>query len=90
MRKSALILMGFALFTAAGMPQEPKTSDAKTPEARTQTADVHYYRLEFVLKELDDAGRVVNSRTYHTSVSTDGKNSSLRIGTKIPVRTNEK
>ncbi len=90
MRKSALILMGFALFTAAAMPQEPKTSDAKTPEARTQTADVHYYRLEFVLKELGDDGRVVNSRTYHTDVSTEREFSSLRTGTKIPIRTNDK
>ncbi len=90
MRKSALILMGFALFTAAAMPQEPKNSDAKTPEARTQTADVHYYRLEFVLKELGDDGRVVNSRSYHTGVSTDGRNSSVRAGTKIPIRVNDK
>ena len=90
MRKSALILMGFALFTVAAMPQEPKTSDAKAPEARTQTADVHYYHLEFVLKELGDDGRVVNSRTYDTSVSSSGKSSSVRAGTKIPIRTNDK
>jgi len=32
----------------------------------------------------------VNSRTYHTSVATDGKNSSVRTGTKIPIRVNDK
>jgi len=90
MRKSALILMGFALFTAAALPQEPKSSDTKAPEARTQAADIHYYRLEFVLKELGDDGRVVNSRTYHTDVSTDGRNSSVRAGTKIPIRVDNK
>ncbi len=74
MRKSALILMGFALFTAAAMPQESKSSDAKAPEARTQAADIHYYRLEFVLKELGEDGRVVNSRTYYTDVATAGRN----------------
>jgi hypothetical protein len=90
MRKSALILMGFALFTAAAMPQEPKSSDAKAPEARTQAADIHYYRLEFVLKELGEDGRVVNSRTYYTDVATAGRSSQVRAGTKIPVRTNDK
>jgi len=87
---SALFLLNLAFFVAPVMPQDAKAQGPTIPEARTQPVDVHYYRLEFVLKELGDDGRVVNSRTYHTRVSTDGKNSSLRIGTKIPVRTNEK
>ena len=101
MRKSALInvafillnvaiLLGIALYAMPAMPQDGKPSEAKASEARTQIADIHYYRLEFVLKELGDDGRVLNSRTYHTSVSTDGRNSSVRTGTKIPIRVNDK
>ena len=84
---SALILLCFSLFAAPATPQ-----DAKSPEAQASAPkpDAHYYHLEFVLKELDDAGRVVNSRTYHTSLSTDGRNSSVRAGTKIPIRVNDK
>jgi hypothetical protein len=95
MRKSALInpmvvLLSLALAAAPVMAQEIKTSEAKAPEARPQQSDTRYYRLEFVLKELGDDGHVVNSRTYHTAVSTDGRNSSVRTGTKIPIRTSDK
>jgi hypothetical protein len=91
MRKSVLspvlIFLSLALFSGKAMPQENKPQPAPAQETRP---DAHYYHLEFVLKELDDAGRVVNSRTYHTSVSTDGRNSSVRAGTKIPIRVNDK
>lgn len=95
MRKSAFIssamfLLNLACFVAPAMPQDAKTQGPTTPEARTQPADARYYRLEFVLKELGDDGRVVNSRSYHTSVSSNGKSSSVRTGTKIPIHTNEK
>jgi hypothetical protein len=92
MRKSvlinfALILLGLVLFAAPATPQ-----DAKTPEAQASAPkpEARYYRLEFVLKELDNDGRVVNSRTYQTSVSTDGRTSYVRAGTKIPIRVNDK
>ena len=84
---SVLILICFSLFTAPATPQDAKSPEAQAPAPKT---DAHYYHLEFVLKELDDAGRVVNSRTYHTSLSTDGRNSSVRAGTKIPIRVNDK
>ncbi len=84
-----LILVSFTLFAGTVRAQEAKASDGKPSETKPQ-ADVHYYRLEFVLKELGDDGRVVNSRNYDTSVASNGKSSSVRAGTKIPVHTNEK
>ena len=84
---SVLFLLGLTLFASPAMPQEGKIQSPSAPEVRPEQ---RYYRIEFILKELNDDGRVVNSRTYNTSVSTDSKNSSLRIGTKIPVRSNEK
>ncbi|MBV8114058.1 MAG: hypothetical protein JO300_04910 [Silvibacterium sp.] len=86
---SLLILVSFSLFAMPLRAQEAKTSESKASETKTQP-DAHYYHLEFVLKELGDDGRVVNSRTYHTSVSTDGRSSLMRTGTKVPVRTNDK
>jgi hypothetical protein len=84
---SVLILLCFSLFAAPATPQ-----DAKSPEAQASTPkdEAHYYRLEFVLKELDGDGRVINSRTYQTSVSTNGRTSYVRAGTKIPIRVNDK
>jgi len=92
MRKSiqigpVFVILTLALFAGKALPQENKPQPAPVQETRP---DAHYYRLEFVLKELGDNGNVVNSRTYHTGVSTDGKFSSLRTGTKIPIRVNEK
>jgi hypothetical protein len=86
---SILILLSFALFAAPVRAQESKASESKPVETRPQ-ADAHYYRLEFVLKELGDDGHVVNSRTYYTDVATVGRSSQVRAGTKIPVRTNDK
>jgi hypothetical protein len=87
--KAVLVLFSVALFAAPVRAQDAKASDSKPPETRPQ-ADIHYYHLEFVLKELGDDGRVINSRTYHTNISTEGKFSSVRTGTKIPIRTSDK
>ncbi len=82
-----LIAFGLVLSAAPAMPQGAKS---QVPSATETGADVRYYHLDFVLKELDESGHVVNSRSYHTGISTDGKFSSVRTGTKIPVRTNDK
>ena len=95
MRKSAitrvvLTLASLTLMAGTVRAQEAKASENKPSETKPQT-EVHYYRLEFVLKELGEDGRVVNSRTYHTDVSTQpGRYSQVRTGTKIPIRTNDK
>jgi hypothetical protein len=94
MRKSVVmnavfVLLSFVVFAAPVRAQENKASESKASEAKVQP-EAHYYRLEFVLKEVGDDGRVVNSRTYHTDVATGGRFSQVRTGTKIPVRTNDK
>lgn len=84
---SLLVLFSFVLLAAPVRAQEAKSPEAQASAPKT---DAHYFYLEFVLKELDGDGRVTNSRTYHTSVSTDGRNSYVRAGTKIPIRVNDK
>jgi hypothetical protein len=89
MRKPVVMNAVFVLLSFVVFAVPVRAQEAKPSEAKTQT-DAHYYRLEFVLKELGDDGRVVNSRTYHTDVATGGRSSQVRVGTKIPVRTNDK
>src|SRR5580698_7417492 len=84
MRKPAILaVMLFALsFLAAPAPAQ---------ETKAQAApEVHSYRLDFVVKELGDDGKVVNSRSYHTGIATNHRSTQVRTGTRIPVRTTEK
>lgn len=56
-------------------------SDAAKPRA-------HFYRLDYVLEELDAAGKPVNSRSFSTIVSTAGTRSgSFTVGSKVPLIT---
>jgi len=61
-------------------------------EAKAEAADVHYYHLEFVVKELGEDGKVVNSRTYRSDISTAPglPPSSVRTGTRIPIHVSSK
>lgn len=57
--------------------------------AMAQSGDaVKFYRLDFVMKEMEQ-GKVVNSRSYSTMVSTDSSQArdrgSIRAGTRIPI-----
>jgi hypothetical protein len=59
--------------------------------AMAQSGDtVKFYRLDFVMKEMEQ-GKVVNSRSYSTLVSTDATQGrdrgSIRAGTRIPIST---
>lgn len=49
---------------------------------------IHYYQLRFDIEEVGDNGRITNSRTYRTTISTDfNEVGSIRTGNKIPVVT---
>jgi hypothetical protein len=50
-----------------------------------QNTDVKFYKLDFVVKEIE-GGKAVNTRTYSTNASSD-KNSAavIRAGNRIPV-----
>jgi hypothetical protein len=62
---------------------------AGTAFAQTETKPVEdppFYRLDFVVKELE-GGKVVNSRAYSMSISNTrgSQNASIRTGSKVPV-----
>jgi hypothetical protein len=65
----AAVLMAGAVVAQTDKPAEPS----------------RYYRLEFVVKELE-VGKTVNTRAYSTTISTDrGALSSIRTGSRVPV-----
>lgn len=69
-----LRFMTLLVLTAAGY--------AQTPEAN------RFYKLDFVVKEVEGA-KVLNSRAYSTTVSTDAKSGgcSIRTGNRVPTPT---
>jgi len=48
----------------------------------------HYYRLNFTLEEMNDAGKVANSRSYFATIVTGrGATQQIRTGSRIPIAT---
>jgi hypothetical protein len=45
-----------------------------------------FYRLDFVVKEVGD-GKVINSRSYSTAISTRSTPAQIRSGSKVPRQT---
>lgn len=76
-----LLLAVFAVPAGLCAQQNASHSSAET-EART--ASVGYYRLSFLVRELDGS-KVINQRAYTMSVTADAKVCRLRSGTRIPV-----
>ena len=55
--------------------------------AQSTAEELKYYRLDFVVKELE-SGKVINARSYSTTVSTGGTGASvIRSGNKVPIST---
>jgi hypothetical protein len=80
----SLLLLAFSCGNKA-LAQEA----AKAPGAeKGSEAAAHYYHLEFVVQELGENGKAVNSRSYTTTTSTDRSDTSvsIRTGSKIPVQ----
>jgi hypothetical protein len=71
------VLPALLLLAGSAAAQDDK------PPAKQETG--HYFRLDFLVKEIND-GRTTNSRVYSTIVSTKrGENDSIRTGSRVPV-----
>lgn len=91
MRKFA-VCISFLFLVAAFVPlvraQAASTSSETAVRSDAAKPPAHYYRLNFVLEELDPAGKPVNSRSFDTAVSTAQLvNSSIVVGTRVPIAT---
>ena len=49
-----------------------------------QNAESKFYRLDFVVKDLE-GGKVVNARAHSMTIETGGKASQIRTGNRVPV-----
>jgi hypothetical protein len=85
MRKFALVVAVLAVAVApaclfAQAAAQSSTQEVKEPE--------HYYKLNFTLEELNDAGKVANSRNYVATIVTGrGGTQEIRTGSRIPIAT---
>ena len=86
-------ILAAALFLAASVgPSVAQTSDssAKKQEAPSTTTvqnDARYFRLDFVVRELDGK-RTISSRNYSTSVVANDRlhrEASIRTGNRVPI-----
>src|SRR5208283_4077807 len=82
MRITKMLLL-IAALSAAGFAQSDEAKKQAPPPEKK------FYRLDLVLKELDE-GKTVNSREYFMIVSTGHENNSLRTGTKLPYGSEDK
>ena len=93
MRKIAISCFLLLILPFAGRAftqDEPPTQVAsKAPETVKQPEPaVHYYHLDFVVQEVGENGKPVNSRTYSCTVSTSRtERDSVRIGSRVPIAT---
>ncbi|MDE3150300.1 MAG: hypothetical protein KGL37_12595 [Acidobacteriota bacterium] len=88
MRKITIVcclLLLIPAFAHRAIAQDTAKAAAAAP---APAQPVHYYHLDFVVQELDAAGKPVNSRTYSTTVVTDSKyqnRTSIRTDARVPV-----
>ncbi|HET7183051.1 MAG TPA: hypothetical protein VFI82_00090 [Terriglobales bacterium] len=73
----AVVMLG----VAAARAQEKE--DAKKPAA-TESKPLHFYRLDFTFRELQDK-KTVNARNYTMLLADNGVMSILKSGARIPV-----
>lgn len=84
MLKTALGVLVTVITVSPCLAQIATTEPAKPAST---TAKRQFYRLDFVLKEVEGT-RVVNSRAYVMIVSNEQRLGSIRTGTRIPANNN--
>lgn len=72
---------------AKGTSEQPSKKDSG--ENREPAATNNFFKLAFVLYEVDD-GKRTNQRDYMMIGRTDNQPSSIRVSTKVPITTQEK
>jgi hypothetical protein len=92
MRRTVMmgLMAGLVIAVTLGLPQaggaQESTKDQHSSEAsKTAEKMISVYRLEFVVRELED-GKKINSRSYTMSVQ-DGDTGRIRVGNRIPYNT---
>jgi len=71
---------------AGWLPARAQEKDETKKPAAAETRPVHYYRLEFTIRELQDK-KVVNTRNYSMIVADNGVMTIQKSGARLPVQT---
>jgi hypothetical protein len=86
MKKIATI---FAIISVAMLPWCARAQGSSGDQGATPKPPVHFYKLNFTLEELNDAGKVTNARSYVETIATasGGQTQQIRTGSRIPIAT---
>jgi len=93
MRKIAISFFLLAIVPFAGQAyaqdeQQTQAAGNVQEAAKQPEPSVHYYHLDFVVEEIGENGRAVNSRTYSCTVSTaHNERDSVRVVSRVPIAT---
>jgi hypothetical protein len=83
---ACLLLLVTAGFGHKSIAQDQPIN--QSPGAHESAPPEHFYHLDFVVEDLNADGKVVNNRSYSTTVSTTSHGTmSIRSGSKIPIIT---
>lgn len=88
MKKQILVMAVLAVLASGVWAQEPpKDASEETPKAEkpAQAKPLSYYKLEFVLRELQD-GKLLNTRNYMMVMEDSYRTSELKIGSRVPLK----
>jgi hypothetical protein len=77
------------VFSVLFLAITPFCTYAQQANSKPDALPSNYYQLRFDIEEVGETGKVTNSRTYQTIVSTGDRaeRSSIRTGNKVPVVT---
>jgi hypothetical protein len=83
MRKT-IIAICMLLVSLACVPASHAQNESPQPAAKPEV-QIHFYRLKLVVEELDEAGKITNSRSYSTDASTNEESRpSIRAHSNVP------
>ncbi|HEX5425044.1 MAG TPA: hypothetical protein VFW94_15970 [Candidatus Acidoferrales bacterium] len=88
MRKIVFFCTILLLIPRVALKAGAQETNSKQSVTAAPAQPVHYYHFDFVVENLDAAGKVVNSRSYSTTVDTESHAlTSIRTGSRIPIVT---
>ena len=85
MRKIVFFCSILVLIPLVAPKARAQDTSSKQPAIAAPAQPVHYYHVDFVVEDLDAAGKIVNSRSCSAIVDTEHSLTSIRTGSKIPI-----
>jgi len=94
MRKIILLCLAVVMATSLArtcIAQEEKKDATDASKAASSSEEVRFFKLDFVVKEIGEDGKVTNSRSYSTMCVSGrrGRSGSIRNGNRVPVWTGD-